>query len=143
MSTEPPTAVTVVTYQFKTDDEEWEAWKETVPRSKSLDTRLRELMKADREGRVLEPDPDADKPSKEYHDAVDDVVRDTPVIDEVVSQWSDTDDRLQQRRDAAEAALEHIKSDGQLGKTTATEEIDRPKSRYRVASRRFSERTCE
>ncbi|MFB6256302.1 MAG: hypothetical protein ABEH58_06180, partial [Haloplanus sp.] len=44
----------MVTYQFEMEDEEWAAWKETVPRSKSLDERLRELIRADAEGRVVE-----------------------------------------------------------------------------------------
>lgn len=46
-----PTSATagMVTYQFEIDDDEWTAWKETVPRSKSLDTRLRELIRADGE----------------------------------------------------------------------------------------------
>lgn len=44
----------MVTYQFEVEDEEWNAWKETVPRSKSLDKRLRELIRADTDGRVNE-----------------------------------------------------------------------------------------
>lgn len=44
----------MVTYQFDVGDETWSDWKNTVPRSKSLDTRLRELIEADTEGRVRE-----------------------------------------------------------------------------------------
>lgn len=44
----------VVKYQFQVEDETWEAWKETVPRSKSLEQRLIELIEADTEGRVVE-----------------------------------------------------------------------------------------
>jgi len=44
----------MVTYQFEIDDETWGEWKDTVPRSKSLDTRLVELIEADAEGRVDE-----------------------------------------------------------------------------------------
>lgn len=44
----------MVTYQFQVDEETWTEWKNTVPRSKSLDTRLRELIEADTEGRVRE-----------------------------------------------------------------------------------------
>jgi hypothetical protein len=47
-------AVDMVRYQFQIDDEEWEAWKNTVPRSKSLEQRITELIKADAEGRVEE-----------------------------------------------------------------------------------------
>lgn len=43
-------------YQFQIDDEKWEAWKDTVPRSKSLEERIIELIEADTEGRVQEPD---------------------------------------------------------------------------------------
>ena len=46
----------VVKYQFQIDREKWEDWKETVPRSKSLETRIVELIEADTEGRVIEPD---------------------------------------------------------------------------------------
>jgi predicted Rdx family selenoprotein len=51
-----PTAAdaTVVTYQFEVDDEVWEEWKNTVPRSKPLDQRLRELIRADADGRVAD-----------------------------------------------------------------------------------------
>lgn len=55
MATTPETA-DMVRYQFQIDDETWEAWKETVPRSKSLETRIIELIEADTEGRVCEGD---------------------------------------------------------------------------------------
>lgn len=116
-------AVTVVTYQFEAADDEWEAWKRTVPRDKSLDTRIRELLKADREGRVLEADHDADAPTREYHDVVDKVARTDSVIEDIVAGWDDSADRLQARRDAAEAALELARERGQLGKSTAIDEL--------------------
>lgn len=40
----------MVTYQFEVDDETWQAWKRTVPRHKTLDERLIELIEADTEG---------------------------------------------------------------------------------------------
>lgn len=43
-------------YQFQIDDDKWEDWKDTVPRSKSLEDRIIELIEADTEGRVQEPD---------------------------------------------------------------------------------------
>lgn len=49
---EPPEATGMVQYQFEIDDDEWEAWKQTVPRTKTLDERIRELIRADTEGRV-------------------------------------------------------------------------------------------
>lgn len=45
----------MVKYQFEIDDEDWEDWKRTVPRMKSLDDRIRELIRADTEGRVRPP----------------------------------------------------------------------------------------
>lgn len=50
----------MVKYQFDVPDELWRSWKETVPRSKSLDTRLRELIQADRDGYVRVPPDVAD-----------------------------------------------------------------------------------
>jgi len=48
----------MVRYQFQIDDETWEEWKETVPRSKSLEARIIELIEADRDGRVQEAEAD-------------------------------------------------------------------------------------
>lgn len=42
----------MVRYQFQIDDDDWEDWKMTVPRNKSLEQRIHELIKADTEGRV-------------------------------------------------------------------------------------------
>jgi hypothetical protein len=50
----------MVRYQFQVDDETWEEWKNTVPRSKSLETRIIELIEADAEGRVQERDSDVE-----------------------------------------------------------------------------------
>lgn len=44
----------MVQYNFEVDDETWEEWKKTVPRTKSLDRRLIELIVADTDGRVTE-----------------------------------------------------------------------------------------
>lgn len=41
-------------YQFQIEDETWDEWKETVPRSKSLEQRIIELIEADTDGRVEE-----------------------------------------------------------------------------------------
>ena len=43
-------------YQFEIDDDKWDDWKETVPRTKSLETRIIELIEADTDGRVCEPE---------------------------------------------------------------------------------------
>lgn len=44
----------MVTYQFEVDDETWEMWKGTIPRSKAIHARLVELIEADLDGRVWE-----------------------------------------------------------------------------------------
>ena len=57
----------MVKYQFQADDDEWRAWKDTVPRSKSLEQRINELIRADTDGRVLtEEEPGLD----EFREAV-------------------------------------------------------------------------
>mgnify|MGYP000164370787 CR=1 FL=1 len=48
----PHEPAAMVKYQFEIDDETWDEWKDTVPRSKSLDTRIVELIEADTAGRV-------------------------------------------------------------------------------------------
>jgi len=52
---------TVVKYQFQIDEEKWTEWKRTVPRDKSLEDRLIELIEADTEGRVTETADDDDE----------------------------------------------------------------------------------
>jgi len=49
----------MVKYQFQADNDEWQAWKNTVPRSKSLEQRINELIRADTDGRVADVDLDA------------------------------------------------------------------------------------
>lgn len=46
---------TMTKYQFQIDDDTWNDWKETVPRSKSLQDRIIELIEADTDGRIEEP----------------------------------------------------------------------------------------
>ena len=48
--------VAMVQYQFRIDEETWTEWKRTVPREKSLETRIIELIEADRDGRVRDAD---------------------------------------------------------------------------------------
>jgi len=44
------------TFQFSVSEETWEGWKRTVPRTKPLDERIRELIRADAEDRVKTPE---------------------------------------------------------------------------------------
>ena len=48
---EPTQIANMVQYQFEISDEVWNEWKDTVPRSKTLDTRIIELIEADRDGK--------------------------------------------------------------------------------------------
>lgn len=47
-----PQAGKVVSYSFEIDDDAWEDWKDTVPRSKPLDERIIELILADTDGKA-------------------------------------------------------------------------------------------
>lgn len=47
-------------YQFEVDKSLWSDWKNSVPRTKPLDQRIRELIKADREGRIRDADADTE-----------------------------------------------------------------------------------
>lgn len=44
---DPPTDTEVVAYQFYCPEDAWRAWADTVPRSVSLDDRLKELIHED------------------------------------------------------------------------------------------------
>jgi hypothetical protein len=49
----------MVKYQFQIDDETWRLWKDTVPRSKSLEQRIIELIVEDAKKHGVElPDKD-------------------------------------------------------------------------------------
>lgn len=45
-------------YQFQIEDEKWEKWKDTVPRSKSLEQRIVELIEDDAREHGVEFDDD-------------------------------------------------------------------------------------
>lgn len=63
-------------YQFEVPDEEWARWKDTVSRSKNLDVRIRELLAADADGRVLEEpedEPDGEDEQAPAHALLEDL----------------------------------------------------------------------
>lgn len=60
----------VVRYQFQADDDEWKEWKNTVERSKSLETRINELLRADTNGDVYD-DGSVDKACEHMRRAVE------------------------------------------------------------------------
>lgn len=84
-----------VTYQFRADRDTWQTWKETVPRSTSLSTRIQELIQADIDERVAESNGRVVDPSgiDAIEGAVDDVLAAVDARD----------------RDAAEDAVERIR----------------------------------
>ena len=55
----------MVSYQFEVDDDEWNAWKETVPRSQSLKGRIIELLEADVDDRIVSASADRLAETKE------------------------------------------------------------------------------
>lgn len=73
----------MVKYQFEIDDDTWERWKNTVPRTKSLEERIIELIEADTEGRVgersqppstsaaTEPEPTREEPEREERESTE------------------------------------------------------------------------
>lgn len=130
----------MVTYQFECNDETWKAWKDTVPRSKSLDTRLRELIQADTDGRVADVDHEPEKTPvpapesepellhapEEEPDSESRDVEASPSVESVVSRisesWGDGGERLEQRQAAARAVLEYAVGSGEpVGRSDATE----------------------
>jgi hypothetical protein len=66
----------MVKYQFEIDDETWREWKNTVPRSKSLEQRIIELIEADTENRVQPAREDDIAESDSSEGAVESVVED-------------------------------------------------------------------
>lgn len=52
-------------YQFECPDSLWRKWKRTVPRDVNLDERIRQLLEADAEGRVIEASSEADESGRD------------------------------------------------------------------------------
>jgi hypothetical protein len=135
----------MVKYQFEIDSEEWEQWKETVPRTKALDTRIRELIRADTEGRVRA---NAEIPSggmgeterppaSEVQGSVDTSLADEAPpepdlgegddpIDEALDGWRPDSqrERREARREAGRAALEYLREVGVAQKADFVEEVE-------------------
>jgi hypothetical protein len=102
-------------YQFQIDDETWNEWKETVPRSKSLEQRIIELIEADRDGRVRERDHESVKAGDEPpHDKVPKIA----VPDSVPDRIPDADARA-----AIAAAVELVASNGGVQRSEIIEAI--------------------
>lgn len=137
----------MVKYQFEIDDEKWNKWKDTVPRSKSLENRIIELIEADTEGRVQESGareegsppsrPVASEPPLGEENVGIDLPSEEKItadvwdaVDTVANRWDD-DTRLENRRLAAATALQYALShDVPLGKSSDV--IDAIREKYPV-----------
>jgi hypothetical protein len=85
------------TYQFSVSTEKWEQWKVTVPRNKTLEQRIVELLEADTDGRIQpaggsapeqRSDPAGSPSVDEHREDPADVPTDTP---------PSTDERAEER----------------------------------------------
>lgn len=84
----------MVKYQFQADDDEWRDWKNTVPRSKSLEVRINELIRADTEGRVLGEDTDLGAARASLERALDELPADAPgrmAVEDALRELGDSD----------------------------------------------------
>jgi len=86
----------MVKYQFEIDDEAWREWKNTVPRSKSLEQRIIELIEADTEGRVQSAEEDDIAESDSSENATEAITRDersdTEAAEEIYEDLKDQAD---------------------------------------------------
>jgi len=100
----------MVKYQFEIEDDEWERWKETVPRSKALDQRIRELIQADADGRVMEETDEEPAP-------IDDAVPTEPAVEELSDDLEPApiDDAVRDR------LIDEVPSSGDLAERRADE----------------------
>lgn len=62
-------------YQFECPGALWEKWKRTVPRDVNLDERIRQLLEADAEGRVIEASSEADDGARDVAETDPDGLR--------------------------------------------------------------------
>ena len=115
----------MVTYQFDVDGETWEKWKDTVPRSKNLDERLRELIVADTDGRVGEVDTanSGDERRAERH-----IDTPTPTLDvdreALADALAGSGDVLERRVDAIVDMYQYLREAGEAEKSDLLDAID-------------------
>ena len=114
----------MVTYQFEIDGDAWDEWKDTVPRSKNLDERLRELILADTEGRVVDDTPttDADEPAEGGIDTP----TPTPDVDRdrIADALAGSGDVLEARVDEIVAMYDRLRELGEAEKSDLLEAVD-------------------
>jgi hypothetical protein len=112
----------MVKYQFEIDDESWEDWKNTVPRSKSLEQRIIELIEADTEGRVRPPDEEDIADTGSSDDGPETVIEadqtDVEAKEETYADLADSVEQDEEERDA-EAILRDLGLSGSGSKKEA------------------------
>jgi hypothetical protein len=113
----------MVTYQFQVDGDTWQQWKDTVPRSKNLDDRLRELIVLDTEGRIdglQHIDAGAAAPDDTEAETGADARRsdDTPAVDraQLREALAGDGDVLKARVDAILAMYDRLRQEGEATK---------------------------
>lgn len=106
----------MVVYQFRPPDDTWAEWKRTVPREKSLEQRLIELIEADMEGRVVDREPDPD-PEPEHR--IDEPTAPEPTPD---VEFPNTVDR-EAGEAAIEAAVAYIEEHGSATKKDLVQSV--------------------
>ena len=116
-----PNAVRMVTYQFEVDDDTWTEWKRTVPRDKSLEQRLIELIEADTDGRVeVAVDDSAASVEEPTPKPVDEPI--SEIVDQAGSDWQGDHPALRETklvslRSALEAVRQEPQSKSELQET--------------------------
>lgn len=122
----------MVKYQFEIDDDEWERWKNTVPRSKALDQRIRELIQADADGRVDESQSetpevqgDVGSPLRDDH-APDPEPRSRPEadVDQLREELAGSGDLLDRRVDAILDMYDYLVEHGEAEKSDLLGAVD-------------------
>ena len=115
----------MVTYQFDVDPDTWERWKDTVPRSKNLDERLRELVVADTEGRVQPPHGGGERREAGGEDSID-TPTPTPDVDRdrLGEALPGSGEVLEARVDAIAEMYALLREEGAAEKSDLLEAID-------------------
>lgn len=115
-----------VTYQFQIPDDDWVVWKNTVPRSKALDVRLRELIEADADGRVasaeVEPTPEATEPTQPGTQELQPLTADAR--ERLREELAGSGDLLDRRVEAIEKMYDVLRERGEAEKDELLDAVD-------------------
>ena len=121
----------MVTYQFEVDGDTWRKWKDTVPRSKNLDDRLRELVVLDAEGQIdgsQHVAAGAAAPGETEAETETGTARsdDTPAVDraQLREALAGSGDVLEARVDAIVAMYDRLRQEGEATKGELLDVVD-------------------